>query len=68
MSNIDDVRAEIMRLESAPVFDGLAWSRVLADLAERPSALADAMRRMETAMGNAQFFAVTLDAVSAEVE
>jgi len=53
-TNIDDVRDEIMRLESAPHFDANAWSRVLADLsaAGRLSALADAQRRMETARSN----------------
>lgn len=51
-TNIDDIRAEIMRLESAPTFDQLAWDMVLADLraAGRLSALADAERRMDTAM------------------
>jgi len=55
-TNIDDVRAEIMRLESAPIFDQLAWDKVLADLraADRLSALADAERRMETARENAR--------------
>ena len=53
-SNIDDVRAEIMRLENETVFDALAWAKVLADLetAGRVSALADARRRMETARSN----------------
>lgn len=53
-TNIDNVRAEIMALESATVFDDQAWQRVLADLraAGRVSALADAERRMETARGN----------------
>ena len=53
-TNIDHVRAEIMRLEAAPHFDAGAWSRVLADLsaAGRVSALADATRRMETARSN----------------
>jgi len=51
-TNIDDVRAEIMRLESAPIFDAMAWSRVLAAMSDRPAGLADAKRRMETAMGN----------------
>lgn len=59
-TNIDDVRAEIMRLESAPHFDADAWSRVLADLstAGRFSALADATRRMETARSNQPAVAV----------
>lgn len=53
-TNIDDVRDEIMRLESAPHFNADAWSRVLADLstAGRFSALADTQRRMETARSN----------------
>jgi len=53
-SNIDDVRTEIMRLETAPHFDADAWSRVLADLstAGRVAGLADAQRRMETARSN----------------
>lgn len=50
-SNIDDVRAEIMRLEDAEYFDQNAWARVLADMeaAGRMSGFADAKRRMETA-------------------
>ena len=54
LHNIDDTRAEIMRLESAPTFDAEAWTRVLADLesAGRVSGLADAKRRMETAREN----------------
>lgn len=53
-SNIDDVRARIMALESASVFDERAWQEALADLAaqQRPSALADAERRMATAQKN----------------
>lgn len=53
-SNIDDVRARLMALENAEIFDAMAWSQVLADLAAagRLSALADAERRMETARGN----------------
>lgn len=53
-TNIDDIRAEIMRLEAAAHFDADAWSRVLADLsaAGRFSALDDAKRRMETARSN----------------
>lgn len=59
-SNIDNVRAEIMRLETAPHFDADAWSRVLADLesACRVSTLADAKRRMETARSNQPAVAV----------
>lgn len=53
-TNIDDIRAEIMRLENAKVFDQRVWDRVLADLraAGRVSAAADASRRMETARHN----------------
>lgn len=53
-SNLDDVRAEIMRLENADHFDAEAWFRVLADLsaAGRVSGLADAKRRMEIAQDN----------------
>ena len=51
-TNIDDIRAEIMRLESAPAFDLMAWSKVLADMSDRPAGLADAKRRMETARLN----------------
>lgn len=59
-TNIDDVRAEIMRLEAAPHFDDAAWSRVLAYLssAGRVSALDDAKRRMETARSNQPAVAV----------
>lgn len=55
-SNIDDVRARIMELEAAEYFDGDAWQRVLADLraAGRVAGLADAERRMETALENAK--------------
>lgn len=62
-TNIDDVRDEIMRLESAPHFNADAWSRVLADLstAGRFSALADAQRRMETARSNQPAVAVETD-------
>lgn len=52
ITNIDDVRARIMALEFAAMFDERAWQMALADLAERPSALADAQRRMETAKRN----------------
>jgi len=51
-TNMDDIRAEIMRLEDAKVFDPMAWSKVLAGLSERPAGLADAKRRRETAMRN----------------
>lgn len=51
-TNIDDIRDRIMRLESAPAFDLMAWSKVLADLSDRPAGLEDAKRRMDTAMRN----------------
>ena len=56
LTNIDIVRARIMELESAAVFDQRAWEMVFADLraAGRLSALADAERRMETARDNAK--------------
>lgn len=62
-TNIDDTRAEIMRLENAKYFDADAWSRVLADLsaAGRVVALEDAKRRMETARGNQSAVAVETD-------
>lgn len=52
-SNIDPVRAEIMRLEQADVFDSNAWGRVLVAMADqgRVAGLADAQRRMESARG-----------------
>jgi len=52
-SNIEDVRAEIMRLEAAQGFDGNAWQRVFAALRAqgRTVGLADAERRMESARG-----------------
>lgn len=52
LTNIDDVRARIMELESAVVFDQRAWALVLMALSDRPNARADAARRMETAKGN----------------
>lgn len=52
MTNIDDVRARIMELESAAVFDQRAWALVLMALSDRPSARADAARRMATAKQN----------------
>lgn len=57
-SNIDDIRAEIMRLESAPTFDQADWNTVLGALrcAGRLSAAVDAERRMETARNNASSF------------
>lgn len=54
-TNIDPVRAEIMRLEDAKVFDQRAWVQVLIALSDRPNARADAARRMETAKENAKF-------------
>jgi len=51
-SNVDDVRARIMELESADVYDHQAWFQVLVALNGRPSAQADAVRRMETAKCN----------------
>lgn len=50
---IDRIRAEIMRLEGLDVFDQAGWERVLADLRaqDREHGLADAERRMRSAMG-----------------
>lgn len=50
LNNVDDVRAEIMRLESAAEFDQRAWAQVLIALTDCPCARADAARRMATAM------------------
>jgi hypothetical protein len=47
VTNIDDVRAQIMKLESAVVFDQQAWTQALIALAEYPCASADGARRME---------------------
>lgn len=52
-TNIDEVRAEIMRLENEPVFDQRAWVNVLAQLSNSPSRRQDAVRRMMTAKQNA---------------
>jgi hypothetical protein len=52
-TNIDDVRAEIMRLENAKVFDQRAWAAVLMQLSNSPSRRQDAVRRMMTAKQNA---------------
>ena len=52
-TNIDDVRAEIMRLENASIWDCRAWLDILAVLANDPHRLADAQRRMMTAWANA---------------
>ncbi len=51
-TNIDDIRAEIMRLEDAPTYDQKAWANVLMQLAGHPTRRADAARRMETAKSN----------------
>ncbi len=59
-TNIDDIRYRIMRLESAPTFDPMAWSKVLADLSDRPAGLEDAKRRMATASRN-QLMRVSTD-------
>lgn len=58
MTNIDDVRAEIMRLENEYAFDPAAWDRVLHTLREqgRTAGYNDAWRRMRTAMDNATSF------------
>lgn len=58
LTNIDDVRTEIMRLENAEMFEQAAWDRVQRALIEqdRPSALADCQRRMATARENARMF------------
>lgn len=52
---MDPIRSKILQLEAAPAFDAGAWQRVLADLRaqDRPAALNDARRRMETARRNA---------------
>lgn len=59
LTNIDDVRAEIMQLENAEIFEQAAWDRVQRALIEqdRPAALADAQRRMATARQNATYIA-----------
>ena len=62
LHNIDDVRAEIMWLELSATFDQAAWDRVLGMLVDHPSAMADAMRRMDTARRNARFMAPALPA------
>lgn len=51
-TNIDPIRAEIMRLEGLQVFDQAGWERVLADLRaqDREHGLGDAERRMRSAM------------------
>lgn len=54
LTNIDNVRAEIMRLENATMFDQRAWAQVLIALTDRPNARADAARRMATAKHNQQ--------------
>ena len=62
LHNIDDVRAEIMWLELSATFDQAAWDRVLGMLVDHPSAMADAMRRMDTARRNARFMAPAIPA------
>ena len=52
MTNVDPIRTEIMRLESAKYFDQRAWVNVLMKLRNEPCRRADAARRMETAKGN----------------
>lgn len=56
MSNIDPIRAEIMRLENEPVFDTGSWLAVLGQLQDSPCRLADARRRMMTAYDNARMY------------
>ncbi len=53
-TNIGDIRANIMRLESEQVFKGSAWMDVIEKLRvlNRPAAIADVERRMETARQN----------------
>ena len=53
MTNIDPIRAEIMRLEHEKIFDQRAWARVLITLTGQPCRRADAARRMQTAKQNA---------------
>ncbi len=55
MTNIDDIRAEIMRLENEQIFDRRAWARVLIALTDQPCRRADAARRMQTARQNARW-------------
>lgn len=68
-TNIDDVRARIMALESASVFDERGWQMALADLAAhgRVSALSDAQRRMATARRNQQIDILCDDAIFFEM-
>ena len=63
LTNIDDVRAEIMRLDVAEMFDQAAWDRVQVALIEqdRPAALADAQRRMDMARLNAAVYIIGVD-------
>lgn len=70
MHNIDDVRAEIMRLENAEIFVQADWDRVQMALIEqgRTAGLADCQRRMQTALQNVEWiggvdFATGEDAV-----
>ena len=64
LHNIDNARTDIMMLEMSDTFDQSAWDLVLGELAsqERPAALADAMRRMNTARANARFMSPALPA------
>ncbi len=59
MTNIDPIRAEIMRLENEPIFDQHAWARVLIALTDQPCRRADAARRMQTARQNARWIGGT---------
>lgn len=65
-SNMDDVRARIMALESATVFDQRAWAQVLIALRDRPNARADVARRMATAQKN-QSMPVAVETLSLAV-
>lgn len=53
ISDIDDIRAEIMRLENERVWIQRDWARVLLALYNAPTRRADAVRRMNTAHSNA---------------
>ena len=69
LHNIDEVRARIMWLEMAETFVQADWDEMLGALAnlDRPYALADAMRRMDTARKNAQFCAQAMPATAVNV-
>lgn len=49
MTNIDDVRVEIMRLENLGYFDRDSWENLLMNLEDYPCRLADIRRRMQSA-------------------